>query len=455
MGNDQLVLSDPRLFDQVLQREGKYPIGAGEDVTTFTKFYEENNLQVALKGASRGEDWKEWRSTLDTDMYREWQSYLPTIADAAAKISAVAGREANNIGFESFLSRAAFDMFTAVMVGESPGTTDSTVASPEDVEFVKATQAAFDVTGRLLSNPLDQIFGGDLYQEFNVNMDKTYKFANQRNKKAADQAVKLQQSTAAEGVTAESESKCPLKGLKDSINSKFITPSFVERLVHRGQLSNDDIAEIAAPLLMAGVDTTAYVMSWLHLNLASNPHAQSKLAAELKEVLNGADLTTKEQMDALPYLKACIRESHRLTPATVVVTKTLEEDIDIVDGTNSYHVPAGKRILLNNRGIPMDPKYVSNPTLYEPERFLPDAIAARKGTPAQIIDHPSFAEPFGRGKRRCLGANVANAEIMILAARLFQDWEIGLKDGTAEWKASQKLMLKADPYPNMTVIPRV
>jgi cytochrome P450 len=171
--------------------------------------------------------------------------------------------------------------------------------------------------------------------------------------------------------------------------------------------------------------------------------------------LNGADLTTKEQMDALPYLKACIRESHRLTPATVVVTKTLEEDIDIVDGTNSYHVPAGKRILLNNRGIPMDPKYVSNPTLYEPERFLPDAIAARKGTPAQIIDHPSFGEPFGRGKRRCLGANVANAEIMILAARLFQDWEIGLKDGTAEWKASQKLMLKADPYPNMTVIPRV
>ncbi|KAL3802638.1 hypothetical protein HJC23_011962 [Cyclotella cryptica] len=462
MGSDQFVLADPRVFDQVVRSESRYPIGGGEDVATFTQFYDANNLTVAKKGSSRGEDWKEWRSAMDPDMYKAWESYMPTIAEVARKISSVAGREvseAKNIEFVDFLSRAAFDMFTAVMVGQSLQTTDNSVASPEDIEFVKATQAAFDVTGRLLSNPLDKLFGGDLYSEFNVNMEKTYRFANKMNKEAADQALQLQQETVT--TNDESEGKCPIKGMQNAIKTKFSNPSFVERLVHRGQLSNDEIAEIAAPLLMAGVDTTAYVMSWLYLNLASNPDAQAKLAAELKSVLNGADLTTKEQMDSLPYLKACIRESHRLTPATVVVVKRLEKDIDIVvpnvDGiSRSYHIEAGNRICLNLRGIPMDPKYVTNPTLFQPERFLPSAIQERKGTPSEIMDHPAFSDPFGRGKRRCLGSNVATAEIMILAARLFQDWEITLsKDSVKEWKASQKLMLKADPYPSMDVVRRM
>jgi len=358
-------------------------------------------------------------------------------------------------------------MFTSVMIGESLQTTDVNVATAEDIEFVKATQAAFDTTGKLLSNPLEAMFGGDLQGEFDVNMEKTYRFANRMNKRAAEEATL--QMTENGGTVAksngESESKkvCPISAIK----SKFASPSFVERLVYRGKLTNDEIAEIAAPLLMAGVDTTAYVMSWLYLNLASNPQVQTKLAAELKAVLNGADITTKEQMDSLPYLKACIRESHRLTPATPITVKMLEKDIDMIvptttsnnDESNTsniaYHAAAGTRICLNLRGIPMDPKFVDNPTEYRPERFLPESIQARKGTPSEIIDHPGFADPFGRGKRRCLGSNVANAEIMILAARLFQDWEIVLNNEGVEWKAAQKLMLKADPYPAMKLSRRV
>jgi hypothetical protein len=37
---------------------------------------------------------------------------------------------------------------------------------------------------------------------------------------------------------------------------------------------------------------------------------QTKLAEELRMVLNRADVTTARQMQSLPYLKACIRESH-------------------------------------------------------------------------------------------------------------------------------------------------
>jgi cytochrome P450 len=249
---------------------------------------------------------------------------------------------------------------------------------------------------------------------------------------------------------SEDGGKCPVTALKEHV-------PFVERLMNRGKLSREDIQSASGPLLMAGVDTTAYVLSWVFLNLASNTEKQQKLAEQLQTVLKGDDLTTLEQMNSLPYLKACIRESHRLTPSAPISVKKLNEDIDVVVDDKAYRVIAGQRISLNLRAYPMDPRFVENPTQYNPERFLPDAVKARKGTPSEVIDHPSFADPFGRGKRRCLGSNVAIAEIRILVARLIQDYEITLVDpnDAQKWKPKQKLLLKADPYPSMKLVRRV
>jgi len=217
----------------------------------------------------------------------------------------------------------------------------------------------------------------------------------------------------------------------------------------------DEIEEMGPLLVMAGVDTTAYVLSWLFLNLASNPDVQTQLAAELKTVLKGDNVTSVEQFGMLPYLRACIRESHRLTPPAPIMVKMLEKDIDVrVNDVTTYGAKAGQRISLNLRAFPMDPKYVERPNEYMPERFLPDAVQARKGTPSQVLDHPSFADPFGRGKRRCLGSNIAIAEILVITARLIQDYEITLADPNAEWNNKMKLMLKADPYPQMKLMPR-
>ena len=166
-------------------------------------------------------------------------------------------------------------------------------------------------------------------------------------------------------------------------------------------------------------------------------------------------MTTARQMHSLPYLKACIRESHQLTPTSAVMTKTLQEDVDVVVDGGTYRIPAGRRISLNLRAYPMDPRFVSDPTSYEPERFLPDAVRARAGTMSGVaLDHPAFADPFGRGKRRCTGSNLAIAEITVLAARMIQDYEISLADPMAEWRPRQRLMLKADPFPEIKLVRR-
>jgi hypothetical protein len=362
--------------------------------------------------------------------------------------------ESKNVAFADFVSRAAFDMFSSVMYGESPRTTDSVVVDPKDLVFVTSSQTAFELTGRLLVNPLEKIFGGDIYRSFKVNMDSTMAIANDKTAECMARAKEERRGPGAEGGVAAGEGEneaesggCPVTAVKNS---------FIGRLVNRGRLSAKDIQSTSGPLLMAGVDTTAYTMCWLFLNLASNPDVQAKLAEELRAVLGGADVTTAEQMRSLPYLKACMRESHRLTPAASVMTKTLREDVDMVVAKNTYRIPAGMRVSLNLRAYPMDPRFVDDPSSYVPERFLPDAVLARAGTPSSAaLDHPCFADPFGRGKRRCLGSNLAIAEISILAARMIQDYEVSLVDPRAEWRPKQKLMLMADPYPDIKLVRRV
>ena len=455
MGAESLVLSDPRAYDSVLRAEGKFPIGGAENVDTFVNYYRENNITMGIKSTSHGPEWKEWRSQLDPDLYVAWKSYLPSIAKAANQISDVAMHEitTQEVKFVDFVSRSAFDMFYTVMYGKSPQTTNTAQANPQDIEFVKSAKTAFDLTGIMLTNPMEKVFQTDTFQKFNVNMDKVMEFGNEKAldylrqvREEEDESVGGGSDVVVDGEEEEG-SKCPVQALKNGSNS------LLGRLVNKN-VPDDELGTLTGPMLMAGVDTTAYVMSWLYLNLASNPNVQTKLANELKAVLNGADVTTAEQMKSLPYLEACIRESHRLTPSSVVNAKKLEKDLDIVVDGKTYRAKAGTQICLNLCAIPWDERYVDEPLEYRPERFLSDAIEARKGTPSEIIDHPGFDDGFGRGKRRCLGANVAKAEIKILAARLIQDWEIALADPTQSWVRRQYLMLKADPYPDMKLTPR-
>ena len=126
-------------------------------------------------------------------------------------------------------------------------------------------------------------------------------------------------------------------------------------------------------------------------------------------------------------MRACVRESHRLTPSLPAGLPKQLEEAAVLGGV---HVPRGTFCFLNFAAKQQDGTIVDEPDSYIPERWLPPAVAARAGTPAAVIDHPFMATPFGHGARQCLGTRVMRLEVLSVLARFVQDWRFELKDPT-------------------------
>ena len=91
-------------------------------------------------------------------------------------------------------------------------------------------------------------------------------------------------------------------------------------------------------------------------------------------------------------------------------------------------IPSNTMVAFNNYVIQMDPLYVTEPETFRPERWLPDAVEARKGTPYEVIDHSFFKNSFSQGSRKCPGSRVAINEVLCFLAQLIFDYEIRNKE---------------------------
>ena len=199
-------------------------------------------------------------------------------------------------------------------------------------------------------------------------------------------------------------------------------------------LSLEEVKTLVGGLLSAGVDTTGGLLTWKLLFVALCATTQERIHAELSASMNRhsvdhlipACITPKEA----PYLHAALRESHRLANTTITIPmKTLIAETVVHDVT----LPASSVVLFDSFTTGMRPDLVGDQGKdFDPSRFLPDAIAARKGTAAAILDHPFFVGPFSQGARKCPGSRVANMEAAALLGQLVLDWHITVP-GIQHW----------------------
>lgn len=193
-------------------------------------------------------------------------------------------------------------------------------------------------------------------------------------------------------------------------------------------LTKDEVFKICLILFNASVDTTSAKTAWHLLHVALNEEAQERLYQEIyNNVQETGGKITPVMFAAAnsPYLAAVLRESNRLTcPANLTPIRRTAKETEV----HGPIIPAGSVVCFDQASKSIDPEFVDDPFSFQPERFLPDAVEARKGTKAEFLDHPLFSGPFGQGARRCPGSRVARNESMALLAQCVLDWKMSIPE---------------------------
>lgn len=181
-----------------------------------------------------------------------------------------------------------------------------------------------------------------------------------------------------------------------------------------GEFDATELREQVLIFLLAGHETTATSLGFsLHL-LARHPEIQSRARAEIAAVL-GDRTPGAADLDRLPYLTRVLKEAMRLYPAAPVMGRRSVAAAE-VDG---HTIPAGADVILAPWVTHRHPDYWPDPERFDPDRFTPEAEAAR----------PRYAWfPFGGGPRACIGQHFSMLESVIALAMLVRAYEFEAVD---------------------------
>lgn len=165
-------------------------------------------------------------------------------------------------------------------------------------------------------------------------------------------------------------------------------------------------------IVFAGHETTAATLTWAWYVLSQRPDLEAKLHEELEEVLNGR-LPTIDDLPKFDFLPRFLKETMRVYPPAYVTNRQSVEE-DVVEG---YKIPANTQVLINIYGLHHDPQYWANPDTFDPDHFLPEAVAER----------PKEAYiPFLMGPRKCIGELFSMTEAQLILATLAQQYRAHL-----------------------------
>jgi cytochrome P450 len=180
-------------------------------------------------------------------------------------------------------------------------------------------------------------------------------------------------------------------------------------------MTDRQLRDEALTIFLAGQETTANALTWTWYLLSRNPAVEERLHAELDAVLGGRT-PTADDYAGLPYTKMVISESMRLYPPAWAVGRRATAPYDV----RGYALPAGTVFIASQWVTHRDARWFPEPERFDPERWTPNAEAAR----------PKFSYfPFGGGSRVCIGEGFAWMEGVLLLAALAQAWRPRLASG--------------------------
>ncbi|KAE8727332.1 Cytochrome P450 78A6 [Hibiscus syriacus] len=184
------------------------------------------------------------------------------------------------------------------------------------------------------------------------------------------------------------------------------------------RLSENDMIAVLWEMIFRGTDTVAVLIEWILARMVLHPEIQSRVQAELDEVVGKSRPLTESDVQSMVYLPAVVKEVLRLHPpgpllswARLAITDTT------VDG---HHVPSGTTAMVNMWAITRDPEVWVDPLKFMPERF-----ASKEGPDVEfsVLGSDLRLSPFGSGRRSCPGKTLGLATVSFWVGTLLHEFK--------------------------------
>jgi cytochrome P450 len=168
-------------------------------------------------------------------------------------------------------------------------------------------------------------------------------------------------------------------------------------------------------IMVGGYETTTHTLGWMFYQVARHPEVMQRIQDEVDAVI-GDRPPTFDDLLALRYSRRVVDETLRMNSAAWQTMRHAIDD-DVIGG---HHIPAGSGIYINILTVHRHPEYWPDPDRFDPDRFLPAAIAERPRN--------SYL-PFGLGPRNCIGKHFALTELHLVLVMILQRYTLRLPDG--------------------------
>ena len=189
-------------------------------------------------------------------------------------------------------------------------------------------------------------------------------------------------------------------------------------------------------LMHAGSDTTATSLSGFFFYITRDSRVYGKLTDEIRTTFASADeIAQGPKLTSCHYLRACIDEALRLTPAVpselsrVVLSGGLQLEGDFLpEGVTvgAAHWPSGH-----------SEANFADPSIFRPERWIVDDNAGN--TAANVALARSSFHPFSAGPANCVGQNLAMLEMTLVIAKTLFRMDVRKVDGNSVGEGSPEL----------------
>ncbi|KLJ09026.1 hypothetical protein EMPG_15547 [Blastomyces silverae] len=177
------------------------------------------------------------------------------------------------------------------------------------------------------------------------------------------------------------------------------------------ELKRDRLREEAFSVVTAGSGTTAQTLRGAAYHIAANRSIRQRLYDELRVAIpDPSDPPSLHKLEQLPYLSAVVKEGLRLcNPVTHRVSRQFP---DKSLNCHGYVIPAGSTLGMTAYLTHHNENIYPEPTAFRPERWLEQDKSLER-----------YLVSFSGGPRGCLGKNLARAELFLILALVFRQFD--------------------------------